>query len=334
MIKYLIRRLIGTLPVLLLITLLVFALLQAAPGDPASLLLPAEATAADVAEARQRWGLDQPFYVQYFRFVVSAAQGDFGRSFRFNRPVLDLIGQRLPATLELAFFATIIASAIAIPLGVFAGVRPNSVVDNVGTVFGLFGISLPSFWFGIMLILLFSGSLHILPSAGRSEYGVGGEVVSGFYFVDSVIQGNWDGVLDAFKHVISPAIALGTALAGIQMRITRSAVLEITREDYVMVARAKGLINRTVLWRHVLRNALIPIVTVIGLELGTLLSGSIITETVFSWPGVGSLLISGVSSRDYPLVTGIVLMYSAAFVLINLLVDLIYAAVDPRIRFA
>jgi peptide/nickel transport system permease protein len=333
MTAYLIRRALGTIPVILLITLLVYSLLQLAPGDPATLLLPEDATEADLVEAKHRWGLDQPFYVQYFYFISSAVRGDLGKSFRFAQPVTELIAVRLPATLELAFFAMLIATVIAIPLGVIAGTRPNSTADNVGTFFGLFGISMPNFWFGIMMILLFSGILHLFPSAGRSEYGVAGEVITGFYFIDSALEGNWDGFVDAFKHVLLPAAALGTALAGIQMRITRSAVLEITREDFVMVARAKGLRNLAVLWRHVLRNSFIPIITVVGLELGNLLSGSIIVETVFAWPGVGSLLITGVSARDYPLVTGIVLMYSIGFVTINLVVDAVYAAVDPRIRF-
>ena len=214
-----------------------------------------------------------------------------------------------------------------------AGARPDSPVDNVGTFFGLFGISMPNFWFGIMLILIFAGTLHILPSAGRSTYGIAGETVTGFYLFDSIITGNWSGFFDGVRHVLLPAITLGTALAGIQMRITRSAVLEISREDFVLTARAKGLINRVILWRHVLRNAWIPIVTVVGLELGTLLSGSIIVETVFAWPGVGSLLITGVTSRDYPLVTGLVLTYTLAFVTINLMIDAIYAWADPRIRF-
>ncbi len=333
MTAYLFRRLIGTIPVLLLITLLVYGLLHLAPGDPASLLLPEDATEADVAEAKRRWGLDQPFYIQYFYFVANAVRGDLGRSFRFAQPVTELIATRLPATIELAFFAIVIATAIAIPIGVLAGARPDSPTDNVGTMLGLFGISMPNFWFGIMLILIFAGLLHLLPSAGRSTYGVAGPVITGFYFLDSLLTQNWAGLWDAFKHVLLPAVTLGTALAGILMRITRSAVLEVTREDYVLVARAKGLANRAVLLRHVLRNALIPIVTVVGLELGTLLSGSIIVETVFAWPGIGSLLITGVTARDYPLVTGIVLMYSTAFVIINLIIDAIYGLIDPRIRF-
>jgi peptide/nickel transport system permease protein len=319
--------------VIVLISALVYLLLHLAPGDPATMLLPESATDADIAEARVRWGLDKPVYVQYFYFFTNAIRGDLGRSLRFSQPVGELVKIRLPATVELAFFAMLVATGIAIPLGVWAGTRPNSAVDTFGTMFGLFGISMPNFWFGIMLILLFSGVLHLLPSAGRSEYGIAGETITGFYFLDSAMIGNWAGVVDAFKHIMLPALALGCALAGIQMRITRSAVMEVTREDFVMVARAKGLKWSNVVSRHVLRNSLIPIITVVGLELGTLLSGSIIVETVFAWPGVGSLLITGVTSRDYPLVTGIVLMYSIAFVTINLLVDAIYALADPRIRF-
>ena len=318
---------------LLLITLLVFVLLHAAPGDPASMLLGQENTAADLAEARRRWGLDQPILVQYLKFVRTAATGDLGKSFRFSEPVKDVIKQRLPATVELAFFSILIAIAIAIPLGVWAGARPNSWLDNLGTSFGLFGISMPNFWLGIMLILILAGSFHILPSGGRSTYGVAGQSETGFYFFDSLMQRNWKALGDAFLHVLMPALALGVNMVGILMRVTRSSVLEVGGEEYVVTARAKGLDNRAVLWRHVFTNALIPIVTVVGLELGTLLSGSIIVETVFAWPGIGSLLITGVTSRDYPLVTGVVLMYTVAFVAINLVIDGVYAAIDPRIRY-
>ncbi len=333
MAAYLIRRSVGTIPVIVLITLLVFGLLHMAPGDPATLLIPPEATAADVAEARHRWGLDQPFYVQYLNFVTSAARGDLGRSFRFSEPVSQLIGSRMPATVELATLALIISALIAMPLGVVAGARPNSWFDNLGTTFGLFGISMPSFWFGIMLILLFAGSLHLLPSAGRSTYGASGQTITGFYLFDSLVQGNLTGFWDGLQHMLLPAIALGTGMAGILMRVTRSAVLEVTREDFVLVARAKGLSNRVVLWRHVLRNALVPMVTVFGLELGQILSGSIIIEAVFAWPGLGTLLITAISSRDYPLVLGLVLFYTLIFVLINLLIDAIYAVIDPRITY-
>lgn len=330
---YLLRRLVGTIPVMVLISILVFLLIQAAPGDPTLMLLGEDTTAADVAEARERWGLDQPIYVQYVKFFMSAAQGNFGQSFKYDEPVLDVIVSRIPATLELAAFSVIIAVVFAIPLGVWAAAKPNSWVDNTGTTFGLFGISMPSFWFGIMLILLFAGILNILPSAGRDTYGIAGESITGFYILDSALQRNWAGVRDGVEHVFLPALALGSNMLGILMRVTRSSVLEIMHEEYVTTARAKGLMERKVLWRHVVRNALIPVVTVVGLELGTLLSGSIIVETVFSWPGSGSLLIVALNARDHPLVTGIVLVYTAAFVAINFLIDVLYAVIDPRIRY-
>lgn len=330
---YLFHRLIGTLPVLLLINLLVFLLLHAAPGDPTTMLLGQDTTAADLAEARRRWGLDQPLYIQYLKFVESAATGDLGKSFRFSAPVKEVIAERLPATIELALLSILIAIAFAIPLGVWAGARPNSWIDNLGTSFGLFGISMPNFWLGIMLILLLAGTFHILPSAGRSTYGIAGPAETGFYFLDSALQGNWPAFKDAFLHVLLPGLALGANMVGILMRITRSSVLDVMNEEYIVTAWAKGLGERIVLWRHGLRNALIPIITVVGLELGTLLSGSIIVETVFAWPGIGSLLITGVSARDYPLVTGVVLIYTVAFVILNLLIDALYVFVDPRIRY-
>jgi ABC-type dipeptide/oligopeptide/nickel transport system permease component len=330
---YLLQRLFGTLPVLLLVTLLVFVLLHAAPGDPTTMLLGQETTAADLAEAKRRWGLDQPVHIQYVKFVLAAAAGDLGKSFRFSAPVREVIAQRLPATVELAAFSILIAVIFAVPLGVWAGARPNSWVDNLGTSFGLFGISMPNFWLGIMLILLLAGTFHVLPSAGRSTYGIAGPSQTGFYFLDSVVQGNWAALKDAFLHVLMPALALGVNMVGILMRVTRSSVLETATEEYIVTARAKGLADRIVLWRHIVSNALIPIITVVGLELGTLLSGSIIVETVFAWPGIGSLLITGVTARDYPLVTGVVLMYTVAFVAINLMIDALYAFIDPRIRY-
>ena len=330
---YLLRRLVGTIPVMVLISLLVFLLIQAAPGDPTLMLLGEDSTAEDIAEARVRWGLDQPVYVQYVKFFMSAAQGNLGRSFKYDEPVLDVIINRIPATLELAAASLIIAVIFAIPLGVWAAAKPNSWVDNTGTTFGLFGISMPSFWFGIMLILLFAGILNILPSAGRDTYGIAGPRITGFYILDSAIEGNWAGVRDGAEHVFLPALALGSNMLGILMRVTRSSVLEVMHEDYVVTARAKGLEERKVLWRHVVRNALIPVITVVGLELGTLLSGSIIVETVFSWPGSGSLLIIALNARDHPLVTGLVLVYTTAFVAINFLIDVLYAVIDPRIRY-
>lgn len=333
MLSYIVRRVMGTIPVIVLISMLVFLLVQAAPGDPADLLLSDEATKEDVDEARKRWGLDQPVYIQYGKFFLAAIQGDLGTSFRYADPVLTMIGARLPATIELAVFSIIIAVIFGVPLGVWAGARPNSWADNVGSFFGFFGISMPNFWFGIMLILVVSGFLNLLPSAGRDTYGIAGDPITGFYILDSLLQGNWKGVGDGLAHIIMPAVALGTNMMGILMRVTRSSVLEVMHEDYVRTALAKGLKESVVLWHHVVRNALIPIITVVGLELGTLLSGSIIVETVFSWPGSGALLISAITSRDYPLITGTVLTYTMAFVIINFTIDILYAMIDPRIRF-
>ncbi|MGH7873105.1 MAG: ABC transporter permease [Candidatus Binatia bacterium] len=333
MASYFIQRLAGTIPVLLLISLLVFSLIHAAPGDPTLLLLGEETNAAAVAEAKARWGLDQPLHVQYWRFLQSAIAGDFGKSFKYSEPVLRVIINRLPATIELAIFAILIASLLAIPLGVWAGSRPNSWIDNVGTTIGLFGISMPSFWLAIMLILLLAGALNLLPTSGRSTYGIAGPEQTGFYILDSLLQKNWRAVGDALTHVFMPALALGVNMLGILMRVTRSSILEVMNEDFVRTARAKGLRDHNVVWRHVSSNALIPVITVVGLELGTLLSGSIIVETVFSWPGSGSLLITALNARDYPLVTGLVMTYTMAFVAINLIIDGLYAIVDPRIRY-
>jgi peptide/nickel transport system permease protein len=333
MLGYLLRRVIATIPVVVLISLLVFLLIHAAPGDPADLLLSEEASPQDIADARRRWGLDQPIYVQYLRFLANILSGDLGTSFRYADPVLTLIGERLPATIELAIASLLIAIILGIPLGVFAGAKPNSWADNLGSMFGFFGISMPNFWFGIMLILVISGYFNWLPSSGRSTYGVAQGSETGFYIIQSLAAGNMKAAWDGIKFVIMPAIALGTGMMGLIMRVTRSSVLEIMNEDYVRTARAKGLGERTVLWRHVLRNALVPIITVVGLELGTLLSGSIIVETVFAWPGSGSLLIAAIQSRDYPLITGTVLTYTIAFVVINFTIDILYALIDPRIRF-
>ncbi len=330
---YFVQRLAGTLPVLLLISLLVFLLIHAAPGDPTLLLLGEETNAAEVARAKERWGLDQPIYIQYLKFLRSAAVGDFGKSFKYAEPVIRVITSRLPATIELATFAIIIATLLAIPLGVWAGARPNSWIDNLGTTVGLFGISMPSFWLAIMLILLLAGVLNILPTSGRSTYGIAGPVQSGFYIFDSILQNNWAAVGDALTHVFMPALALGVNMLGILMRVTRSSILEVMNEDFVRTARAKGLRENKVVWRHVSSNALIPVITVVGLELGTLLSGSIIVETVFAWPGSGSLLITALNARDYPLVTGLVMTYTMAFVAINLIIDGLYAIIDPRIRY-
>ena len=332
MVTYLVRRLIGTLPVLLMVSLFVFLLLHAAPGDPADILIPDQATAEDVAEARQRWGLDQPVMVQYWRFLSSASMLDFGRSFKYDEPVVSLILERFPATMELALLATLLALAMGIPLGIFAASRPNSWFDNASSMGGFFGVSMPNFWMAIMLILVVSGYFKLLPSGGRATFGLADDPITGFLLLDSVLQGNWDALKDAAKFLVLPAFVLSVNMTGLLMRMTRSSMLEVLGEDYIMTARAKGLSERVVVWKHALRNARIIVITVVGLEFGALISGSIIVESVFSWPGIGQLLLQGITARDYPLITGLVLVYTTMFIVVNLIVDFLYAAVDPRIR--
>jgi ABC-type dipeptide/oligopeptide/nickel transport system permease component len=332
MLSYLVRRLVGTVPVILMISLFVFLLLQSAPGDPADILIPDQATAEDIAEARKRWGLDQPVMVQYWRFLQSAVMLDFGRSFKYDEPVLTLIMDRFPATLELAFLATVLAIVIGIPLGILASSRPNSWFDNTSSLGGFFGVSMPNFWLAIMLILIVSGYFNLLPSGGRATFGLADEPITGFLLIDTVIQRNWEAFWDGVKFIILPAVVLSVNMAGLLMRMTRSSMLEVLGEDYIMTARAKGLSERIVVWKHALKNARIIVITVVGLEFGALISGSIIVETVFSWPGIGQLLLQGITARDYPLITGLVLVYTFLFIIVNLIVDFLYAAADPRIR--
>ena len=241
MLSYIVRRILATIPVILLISLLVFMLVQAAPGDPADLLLSDEATKEDIDDARKRWGLDQPIHVQYGKFLIAALQGDLGTSFRYTDPVVTMIVDRLPATIELAVVSILIVLIVGVPLGVWAGARPNSWIDNVGSFVGFFGISMPNFWFGIMLILVVSGYFNLLPSAGRSTYGVGGPPITGFFILDNIIHGDWNAVRDGISYIILPAVALGTNMMGILMRVTRSSVLEVMHEDFVRTARAKGV---------------------------------------------------------------------------------------------
>lgn len=332
MLRYSVKRLFGVVPVLILVSLLVFGLMQATPGDPVSMLISDEASAEDRARATAAWGLDQPAPVQYLNFVRNALTGDFGTSFRYREPVMELVLDRLPATVELALYATLLAVAIGIPLGVLSAAKPNSALDTIGSIGGFFGISMPNFWLGILMILLFSGYLNLLPSSGREPWGLGVTRITGFLTVDAVLQGRWDALAEAFRYLAMPAIVLGTSMTGIIMQITRASMLESLGEDYIMTARAKGLSGRTVLWRHAFRNALVSVITIIGLEFGALISGAIIVETVFSWPGIGLLLIQGITFRDFPLIVGLVLVYTTIFVLMNLLIDLLYSLVDPRIR--
>ena len=274
-------------------------------GDPALVLLPPDATAQDIQEFREKMGFNDPFLVQYGRFLRGALRGDFGRSVRHDEPAFDLVAERLPATLELAGAALLIALALAIPAGIVSAVRRNSLVDYVSTVVALLGQSMPTFWLGIMLILVFSVRLNLLPSSGRGT----------------------------LEHLILPAITLGLFTTARITRLTRSGMLEVLNQDYIRTARAKGVGGPPVVWKHALKNAAIPIVTIVGIELGTLLGGSVITETIFAWPGVGRLSVQAIYNRDYPVVQAAVFLLSTTFVLVNLVVDMLYTYLDPRIRF-
>jgi peptide/nickel transport system permease protein len=329
----LIRRIVGAIPVIIGISFLIFLWLHLAPGDPVTLMLGDNATPQDVEKLRRELKLDQPIMLQYWDFLSRAVRGDFGKSLKFNESVVKLVAERLPATLELAFASLIVAITIAVPLGVYSAIKHNSLLDHAGMSVALIGVSLPNFWLGIMLIYFLGGQLNLLPVAGRIEYGVEVRTITGLYLFDSLITGNLVAFGSTLRHLLMPAFTLGSALAAIVTRISRSSVLEVMRQDYVTTARAKGLSERTVVWRHILRNALITIVTILGLQLGALLSGSVITETVFSYPGIGDLLIQSISARDYKLTQVLILMFAVTYFVVNLLVDFLYSWIDPRIKF-
>ncbi len=305
MLAYAIRRLAQALPIGFLVATLVFSLIHMIPGDPVEIMLGEGAQAADVEALRSKLGLDRPLPEQYISFLAGMVRGDLGHSIHYQRPVSTLLWEHYPATLELTFASMLVALLIAFPLGLLAAVKRGSAVDHGSLFFSLLGVSMPNFWLGPMLIFLFSIQWNLLPVSGRS----------------------------GLASLILPAVTLGTALAGILTRMVRSTVSEELLKPYMQSARAKGLRRYRAVTRHALKNALIPVVTVIGLQFGALLTGAIITETIFSWPGLGRLLIQAIRLRDYPLVQGAILVIAGTYVLVNLLTDLLYAALDPRIRF-
>ena len=311
---YALRRLLLAVPVLFGVSVLVFAVLHLAPGDPAAIMLGAQATKEDVERLRRDLGLDQPLVVQYLHWIGQVARGDLGRSIPLGRAVLPEVLLRFKATLLLTAGALAIAVFLGLVAGILSAVKQYSWLDRMSMGVAVTGVSLPVFWTGIMLIIVFALQLRWFPSSGMSSpYG--------------------SGVGDVLWHLVLPAVTLGTASAAALARLTRSSVLEIIRQDYVRSARAKGLAERAVIARHVLKNAVNPIITVLGVQVGFLLGGAILTETVFSWPGLGSMMVRAIQARDYPLVQGGVLLIATTFVLVNLMVDLLYAVFDPRIRY-
>jgi peptide/nickel transport system permease protein len=300
---YLLRRLAQSVLVLLGVSFVVFFILYLT-GDPALLLLPPDATAEDIRKFREDMGFNDPFIVQYGRFLGGALRGDFGQSVRHGEPAFPLVLERLPATFQLSGAALLVALLLAIPAGVVSAVRRNTAIDYIATVVALLGQSMPTFWLGIMLILIFSVQFNLLPSSGRG----------------------------GLEHLVLPAVTLGLFTTARITRLTRSGMLEVLNQDYVRTARAKGVSGRPIVWKHAFKNAAIPIVTIVGIELGTLLGGSVITETIFAWPGVGRLSVQAIYNRDYPVVQAAVFLLASTFVLVNLVVDLLYTYLDPRIR--
>lgn len=332
MLRVVSSRIFGAVPVLILVAFGIFALVRLAPGDAASTLASEDASEADLARMRAQWGLDQPLVVQFLYFLVNLVRLDFGTSYRYHAPVSELIGQRLPATLELAIVALLLAALIAVPLGVLTALRKGSWVDGLGSLVAVLGVSAPSFWVGILLVLFVSGYLNLLPSSGRIPLDAPLQDMTGFVLIDSLIQGQLETFGRAVSHILMPAMTLAFGMIGIIARISRSAVIDVGQEEFVTTAVAKGLSRGEVIRRHLLPNATVPIATIIGLELGVLISGSIVVEVVFAWPGLGSLLYSAVTVRDIPLTTGIVVTYTFLFILVNMLVDLLYVLIDPRLR--
>jgi peptide/nickel transport system permease protein len=333
MLRFVVRRLLLLVPILLGLSILVFGWIRALPGGPAEALLGERATPARVAQIRKQYGLDKPVYVQYLRYVKTVTlDRNFGQSVRTRRPVLTEFREKFPATIELALAAMIVSVGLGIPLGFIAAKRYGGPVDHASLVASLLGISIPVFFLAIILKYLFAVKLGWLPTVGRNSALITTSHPTGFYVLDAIVTGDLKALTDSLRHLVLPAIALGSIPLAVIARITRAAVLDVQNEDYVRTARAKGVGPFLVDTRHVLRNALLPITTIIGLQTGLLLSGAVLTETVFAWPGMGTWLVGAIEGRDYPVLQGGILFVAIVFVFVNLVVDLSYAVINPRIR--
>lgn len=329
------NRLLQLVPVVIGVTVIVFALMHLTPGDPVRLMLGQEGTYTDddVARYRRELGLDRPLPVQYMAFLKGVVTGDLGISVVQRRPVSELVRARLPATLELTLAAIIISLVISIPAGVIAAVQRHTWWDRAGTLGSLLGVSMPDFWLGLVLILVFGVSWGWLPISGRIPWGMEPATITGMYVVDAILTGNGPSLAAALRHLLLPALTLGTAMSALTMRVTRSAMLEVIRQDYITFARAKGLSGTAVVVRHGLKNALIPTVTVVTLNAGILLGGNMIVESVFAWPGLGRLVVESIYSRDYTVVQAAVLIYAVTYVFMNFLADALYTVLNPRVRW-
>jgi peptide/nickel transport system permease protein len=328
------ERVLITIPIMFGVAIVVFFFMRLTPGDPVDIMMGqgGAVSTGEMEQLRSEFHLDQPLHAQLWLFLSGAVQGDLGYSYTQKRPVSELIAERLPATIELALGALLVSLLIAFPVGILSAVRQNSLVDQFSMAGAFVGASMPAFWLGIILILLFSVRLHWLPVQGRITFGTELQQVTGLYVVDSLLAGNWPALASSLKHLALPSISLGAAVAAIVARVLRSSMVETMRQDYVTLARAKGQTESRVVLKHALRNALIPTVTVVGLQVGTLLGGNMIVETVFSWPGLGRLVVKAIFERDFPLVQGAVMVYAFTFVLANLVVDVLYTYLNPKIE--
>lgn len=329
---YISRRLFHLVLILFGVSILVFLMLRMIPGDPAQLLLGEYANPEELARLRTQLGLDKSYLTQYWIYLKNTLQGDFGNSVRTGAPVVDEIGVRLVATIELSMAAMLIATLFGIAAGVISAVKQYSILDYASMFLALVGVSMPIFWLGLMLIYLLAVKFPILPMMGRLSMGLETTPLTGLVMIDSLIAGQFGAFWDGLRHLVLPAFTLATIPMAIVARITRSSMLEVLNRDYVRTARAKGLGEAVVILRHALRNAFLPVVTVLGLNLGLLLGGAVLTETIFSWPGLGRYVVDSLMGRDYAAVQGCILIFAVLMALINLAVDLIYVLLDPRIR--
>lgn len=350
MFSYIVRRLFGLIPVLFGVSLLVFTIPRVIGGDPARVMVGERGSQAAYERLYAEMGLDAPMFFnlsglkerglsglldsQYFSFIGKALRGDLGKSIFTLIPVRDALATRFPATFELTIVAMLFAVALGIPLGVWAAMRRGTIVDTGVMFFALAGVSFPVFWLAIIMIYIFAVNLGWLPPAGRLDVTILFHGRTGFYILDTILQGRWTVLWDAVRHLVLPGIALATIPLAIIVRMTRSSMLDVLGQDYIRTARAKGLERKRVVNKHALRNAMLPVITVIGLSFGQLLSGAILTETVFAWPGVGRFVYDAIGTRDYPIIQGGVLFVAVIFVVVNMLVDVSYAFIDPRIQYA
>ena len=349
MAQYFIRRLISVLPTLLGVTIIIFLLLRLIPGDPAIAMLGEHAAQENVERIREQLGLNRPLFLdrealrqgdikgffdsQYIRYLGRLVRGDLGNSIHRRIAIADELKLRFPATIELALLSMLIAILVGVPVGITSAARRGSWLDSVSMVGSLIGVSMPIFWLGLMEIMLFAVFLHWFPSGGRLNPTIEVNRVTNFLLIDCIITGNGEALVNALKHLVMPALALATIPTAIIARMTRSSMLDVLQEDYIRTARAKGLREGTVLFRHALKNGFLPVITIIGLQTGSLLAGAVLTETIFSWPGIGKWVYDAILGRDYPIVQSGTLLITLVIVFVNMLVDISYAFLDPRIRY-